>query len=65
MIQLLKREKLTRAAELSLYVKRLLKGLMGNAKVVRYLAKSYPEILSEFQKIVESRSLDDTAQPEP
>ena len=42
-----------------------LKSLMGNAKVVRYLAKSYPEILSEFQKIVESRSLDDTAQPEP
>ena len=41
-----------------------LKGLMGNAKVVRYLAKSYPEILSEFQKIVESRSLDDTSQTE-
>ena len=37
-----------------------LKGLMGNAKVVRYLAQSYPELLSEFQKIVESRSLDDS-----
>ena len=36
-----------------------LKGLMDNAKVVRYLAQGYPEILNEFQKIAESRSLDD------
>lgn len=31
------------------YVRRLL----GNAKIVRYLAQNYPELLSEFQKIVE------------
>ena len=37
------------------YVKKLL----DNARVVRYLAQSYPEILTEFQKIVVSRSLDD------
>ncbi len=35
------------------------KGLLDNARVVRYLAQTYPEILTEFQKIVESRSLED------
>ena len=35
-----------------------LKSLLDNGKVVQYLAQSYPEILTEFQKIVESRSLD-------
>jgi ParB-like chromosome segregation protein Spo0J len=34
-----------------------LKKLLDNARIVRYLAQSYPEILDEFQKIVESRSL--------
>jgi hypothetical protein len=34
-----------------------LKSLLDNARVVRYLAKTYPEILTEFQKIAESRSL--------
>jgi hypothetical protein len=27
--------------------------LLGNVRIVRYLAQSYPELLSEFQKIVE------------
>lgn len=31
--------------------------LMENAKVVRYLAQNYPEILEEFQKITEMQSL--------
>ena len=31
--------------------------LMDNAKVVRYLAQDYPEILEEFQKITELKSL--------
>ena len=34
-----------------------LKKLLDNARVVRYLAQDYPEIMSEFQKIAESRSL--------
>ena len=36
-----------------------IKKLLDNARIVRYLAQSYPEILNEFQKIVVSRSLDD------
>ena len=32
--------------------------LLGNANVVRYLAKQHPEILSEFQKITEITSLE-------
>lgn len=35
-----------------------LKKLLNNARCVRYLAQSSPEILAEFQKIVDSRSLD-------
>lgn len=31
--------------------------LMDNAKVVRYLAQNYPEILEEFQKIIEMQSI--------
>ncbi|MEM7620745.1 MAG: plasmid partitioning protein RepB C-terminal domain-containing protein [Pseudomonadota bacterium] len=31
--------------------------LLGNARVVRYLAKHHPEILSEFQKVTEITSL--------
>jgi ParB-like chromosome segregation protein Spo0J len=31
--------------------------LMDNAKVVRYLAQNYPEILEEFQKITEMQSI--------
>ena len=34
-----------------------LKKLLDNARVVRYLAGNYPELLTEFQKTVESRSL--------
>jgi hypothetical protein len=38
-----------------------LKNLLDNARVVRYIAQNYPEILTEFQKIVESRTLEDPA----
>lgn len=38
-----------------------LKKLIDNARVVRYLAQSYPEIMAEFQKVVESRRLEDNA----
>jgi hypothetical protein len=41
-----------------------LKGILDNAKVVRYLAHNYPEILNEFQKIVESRSLEELPEAE-
>ena len=34
-----------------------LKKLLDNAGVVRYLSRSYPEILTEFQKVTESKSL--------
>ena len=34
-----------------------LKTLLENARVVRYLAGTYPEILSQFQQIADSRSL--------
>lgn len=37
-----------------------LRKLLDNARVVRYLAKDYPEIMAEFQKIAESRSLAET-----
>lgn len=30
---------------------------MDNAKVVRYLVQHYPEILEEFQKITDMKSL--------
>lgn len=36
-----------------------LRKLADNARVVRYLSQRYPEILVEFQKLVESRSLAD------
>lgn len=36
-----------------------LKSLLDNARVVRYLAANHPEVLTEFQKVVESRSLSD------
>lgn len=38
-----------------------LKKLLDNARVVRYLAQQYPEILTEFHKIVESRTLQDAS----
>lgn len=41
-----------------------LKGLFDNAPCVRYLAQTYPEILNELQKIIESRSLQDRAENE-
>ena len=34
-----------------------LKKLLDNARVVRYLSQHYGEILAEFQKIVETKSL--------
>ncbi len=37
-----------------------LKKLLDNARVVRYLAREFPEIMTEFQKIVESRSFAET-----
>ena len=39
-----------------------LKKLLDNARVVRYLSQNYPEIVNEFQKIAESRSLSDAAE---
>jgi ParB-like chromosome segregation protein Spo0J len=41
-----------------------LKKLLDNARVVRYLAQNYREILTEFQKIVESRGLEDAPNAE-
>jgi len=38
--------------------KAYLGSLLGNARIVRYLAKHHPEILSEFQKITEITSLE-------
>jgi integrase len=34
-----------------------LKKLLDNARIVRFLSQKQPEILTEFQKVVESRSL--------
>lgn len=34
-----------------------LKRLLGNARAVRYLSQNHPEILAEFQKLVETRDL--------
>ena len=34
-----------------------LKKLLDNARVVRYLSQHHAEILTEFQKIVETKSL--------
>jgi len=34
-----------------------LKKLLDNARVVRYLSQHNPDILAEFQKIVESKTL--------
>ena len=34
-----------------------LKKLLDNARVVRYLSQNYAEILAEFQKIAETKSL--------
>lgn len=39
-----------------------LKSLLENARVVRHLASNYPELLTQFQKIAESRSLTDGAE---
>jgi predicted NAD-dependent protein-ADP-ribosyltransferase YbiA (DUF1768 family) len=38
-----------------------LKKLLDNARVVKYLAGNYPELLTEFQKTAESRTLADAA----
>lgn len=37
-----------------------LKKLLDNARLVRYLAGNYAELLTEFQKVAESRTLSDT-----
>jgi hypothetical protein len=39
-----------------------LRKIMDNPRVLRYLAQQYPEIKTEFQKLVESRSLADGVQ---
>lgn len=36
-----------------------LKKFLDNARVVRFLSQNYPEILAEFQKLIEARSLQD------
>jgi hypothetical protein len=36
-----------------------LKRLLENARVVRFLAQNHREILSEFQTVIESKSLED------
>ncbi|TWT80633.1 Nucleoid occlusion protein [Planctomycetes bacterium CA13] len=41
-----------------------LKSLLDNARVVRYLANAYPEILTELQKVAESRMLEGAKEPE-
>lgn len=38
-----------------------LKSLLDNGKVVQYLAQNYPELLAEFQKIIESRRLEEAS----
>lgn len=38
-----------------------LKKLLDNARVVRFLSQNHPEILAEFQKILEARNLQDAA----
>ena len=40
-----------------------LKKLLDSARVVRYLASKYPEILHELQKIAESKSLEEPSSP--
>lgn len=40
-----------------------LKKLLDNARVSRFLSAGHPEILKDFQKLVDSRSLDDTTLP--
>ena len=42
-----------------------LRKLLENPHVVRYLFQQYPEIHTEFQKLVEVRSLMDGAQTKP
>ncbi len=36
-----------------------LKKLLDNARIVRFLSQNYPEILTEFQKLIEARNLQD------
>jgi hypothetical protein len=38
-----------------------LRKILDNARVVRYLSQNHPEILAEFQKLVEAKNLHDTA----
>jgi hypothetical protein len=38
-----------------------LRKLLGNARIVRYLSQNHPEILVEFQKLVEAKNLGDGA----
>ena len=40
-----------------------LRKLLDNARVVRFLSQNHPEILGEFQKLVEARNLNDGAVP--
>ncbi|MBS0207963.1 MAG: ParB N-terminal domain-containing protein [Planctomycetes bacterium] len=36
-----------------------LKKLMDNARVVRFMSQNHPEILGEFQKLIEAKNIDD------
>lgn len=38
-----------------------LRRLLDNARVVRFLSQSHPEILTEFQKLVEAKNLGEAA----
>jgi hypothetical protein len=38
-----------------------LKKLLDNARVVRFMSQNHPEILTEFQKLVEARTLEDAS----
>ena len=38
-----------------------LRKLLDNGRILRHFSQHYPEILAEFRKLVESRSLADTA----
>lgn len=41
-----------------------LRRLLDNARVVRFPSQNHREILTEFQKLVETKSLSDTASAE-
>jgi predicted NAD-dependent protein-ADP-ribosyltransferase YbiA (DUF1768 family) len=38
-----------------------LKKLLENARIVRFLSQNHPEVLAEFQKLIEAKHLQDGA----